>query len=412
LEASFSGVRNRTTSFFSSLVPSISAQFDVQFRQSLLQGFGRVGQEYQIEISRKNLEISKQEFKRRVTEVVYRVQDRYWELVYSLKDIQVKEKSLQLARTVLEQNRARLAVGTAARLEVVQAEAEAALREEELVRSRYAFRLVQDQLIQLIADYEDPREFPGQIVPSDPVRKPPQVEEPFEALQARALQTRPELEAAALEVATQEVNLKMTRNKLRPSLDLVAAYQQFGLGGNLVLRDFSQGFLDPPILGTQPGGLGGALDQMLTGGFYGYMLGLNLQLPIFNSEARTANAQALIARDRSAMRRRSIQQLVAVELRDALTQIEMNLARLQAADAAVISARERLVGEQARFEAGMATTRELIEAQRDLAAAESVQLRAQVDLVKSHALLDRAAGMTFDRHNIRLAEALAVNVRD
>jgi outer membrane protein TolC len=142
------------------------------------------------------------------------------------------------------------------------------------------------------------------------------------------------------------------------------------------------------------------------------MLGLNLQLPIFNSEARTANAQALIARDRSAMRRRSIQQLVAVELRDALTQIEMNLARLQAADAAVISARERLVGEQARFEAGMATTRELIEAQRDLAAAESVQLRAQVDLVKSHALLDRAAGMTFDRHSIRLAEALAVNVRD
>ena len=411
LEATFSGVRNRTTSFFNSLVPAINTQFEVVFRQNLLEGFGRIGQEYQIQIARNDSQTSEQEFRRLATDVILQVQDSYWELEYALRDADVKEKSLQLAKTVLEQNRARYGVGTASRLEVVQAEAEAALRQEELIRSKYNYRLVQDQLVQLVSNFEDPRQFPGDLVPADPVSRPDIVRRSFEELKEEALKARPEVEQARLDLDSQKVSLNLTRNRLRPNLDLVAGYQQFGLGGTLVERDFSQGLFNPPVVAVIPGGVGDSLDQMFSADYYGYMLGLTLQLPIFNQEARAANAQAQISVDQARLREERVRQLIAVQLREALTRVDMNRASLEAGEAAVRSAQERLVAEEARFEAGMATTREIIEAQRDLLLAETTRLRAEIDLIKSHALLDKATGQTFDRFGIQLVDALRKNVK-
>ena len=127
-----------------------------------MEGFGRIAADYEIEISRNNLEITEQEFKRTVTDLILEVLDRYWELRFALRDIEVKQKSSQLAETVLAQNKARFEVGTAARLQVVEAEAEVASRREELIASQFTYRQVQDQLIQLITNYQDPREFPGE----------------------------------------------------------------------------------------------------------------------------------------------------------------------------------------------------------------------------------------------------------
>ncbi|MDA2930856.1 TolC family protein [Acidobacteria bacterium AH-259-O06] len=411
LELNFSGIRNRSTSFFSSLVPAINTSFEFLFRQNLLEGFGRIGPDYEIEISRNNLDISEQEFKRRAHEIILQVLDRYWDLQFALQDIKVKDKSLQLAATVLEHNKARYEVGTAARLEVIQAEAEAASRREELIRSQFGYRRIQDQLVKLITNYQDPREFPGEIASSTQVYTPQQVSESFDTLQAMALEMHPEIQQADLDILNQKINLDLSRNRLRPTLDLVAGYQQFGLGGRRVVLDFSRGFTNAQIVDVIPGGLEDSFAQLFNADFYGYVVGVNLELPIFNTEARAENAQAQIALERAQLRQESVKQAISLEIRDALTQIEMNQARLQAAEAAVRFGRERLEGEEVRFDVGMGTTRELIEAQRDLLEAESVLLRAQIDLIKNHNLLDQILGRTFDRYNIRLADALQTNVR-
>ncbi len=410
-EGSFTGNRSRTTNFFSSLVPSIDTNFQVALRQNLLRGFRRIEQDYRIEIARNNRDITEQDFKQSVLDVIAAVQENYWELEFAAEDIKVKEKSLQLANTVLEQNRARFEVGTAARLQVIESEAEAASRNEELIRARFNHRLNQDRLVRLITGYEDPREFAGEIVPVDPVASPPPLSETFEGFLTQAVGERPEIQKSELEVKNDEVNLQISRDKLKPTLDLTLAYQQFGLGGTQVVRDFSGGFINPPIIDIIPGGLGDSLNQLFTGGFYGYTLGLTLQIPIFNTESRAQNAQAQIALDRAELQRRSLRQAVALEIRDALTQIEMNQARLEASLATVRFAQERLEGEQAKFDVGLGTTRELIEAQRDLVQAQSVQIRAQVDLIKSHAALDKAVGRSLAKQKIELKDALRFNVQ-
>ena len=235
--------------------------------------------------------------------------------------------------------------------------------------------------------------------------------ESFERLQAIAQELRPELQQSDLQIENERVNLDLSRNELRPTLDLVAGYQQFGLGGQRIVRDFSGGFTDPEIIDIIPGGLEDSLDQLFSSEFYGYLLGFEVRLPVFNREARARNGQAQISYDRAVLSRQNVQQLVSLEIRDALTQLEMNQASLQTGRTGLRAAQERLEAEQARFEVGAGTTRQLIEAQRDLLRAESIVVRAETDLMKSQALLDRALGRTFERPNISLTEALEMNLR-
>ncbi len=411
VNAGFSGLRNRTTNFFSSLVPAINTNLQVELRQNLLRGYGRLPADYQIEIARNNVDISDQDFKKQLIETIFSVQDAYWELQFSLEDIEVKQKSLQLANTILEQNQARFEVGSAARLQVVEAEAEVASRREELIRAQFNYRRTQDQLVSRISSFRDPREFPGEIVPLDPVVAPAPVSDSFSQLEAVASEYNPDLQRADLELANQKVNLELSRDRLKPTLDLVLGYQQFGLGGTQVIRDFSQGFLNPPIVAIVPGGLGDSLSQLFSSDFYGYTVGFDFQIPILNTEARAQNAQAQIGYDRLALQKRSVEQTISLAIRDALTQIQMNEARQEAAQATVRLAQERLDGEQAKFEVGLGTTRELIEAQRDLVQSQSVLLRTQVDLIKSHAQLDRAVGRTLEQKNIRLGDVLQTNIQ-
>jgi outer membrane protein TolC len=410
-EVSFLGNRNRTTNFFSSLIPAIGTQFQVLFRQDLLKGFWKASAEYEIEISKNNIDITEQAFKEKVTDVVVQVQDRFWELEYSLQDLEVRKKSLEYAQTVLDQNQARFEVGTASRLEVVQSEAEVASRKEELISAQFVYRRVQDQLVQLITDFEDPRTFRGEIVPVSTSGLPASVSEPFDELLEFASEFRPELQQVDLNTANFQVRLNQARDELRPSLQLTGGYMQFGLGGTLIERDFSQGFIDAPVVSITPGGLGDSLSQLFSTDYKGYVVGLTLDLPIKNTDARARNAKAQIDLRRSELQKRAQKQVIALEIRDALTLVEGNQARLEAADATVNAARERLEGEEARFEVGLGTTRELIEAQRDALSAVSVQVRAKTDLIKSHAALDRAVGRTFQRHNIALRDTLDRNVQ-
>jgi len=409
-ELNFESMRNRTTNLYSRVVPAIDSNFKVIFRQNLLEGFGRVTPDYQIEISLNNRESNEQKFKQNASEIIILVLNAYWELQFALQDIEVKTKSLQLANTVLDQNRSRLEAGMAARLEVVEADAEVASRREELIRSQFNYRRIQDQLIKLITNYQDPRKFPGKIVPARQIYTPSPISNSFEKLQTIAWELRPEIQQAEFAILNKELNLAVSRNHLKPTLDLVAGYRQFGLGGNQRTLDFSQGIGNAQILAIIPGGIGDSFSQLSSGDFYGYTLGLNLELPIFNTDALAKNAKAQLEMDRSFLQKQSILQTISLEIRDALTSIEGNEARLEAGQEAVRFATERLKGEEARFKIGIGTTRQLIEAQRDLLQTTSILLRARIDLIKSHHLLDRALGQTFTKNNILLSETLKTNI--
>jgi outer membrane protein TolC len=410
LEVNFAGNRYDTTNFFAGVIPAIRTELSFLVRQDLLQGFGKTAAEYQIEIGRNNLDVTEQEFKRQAIEIVYQVQQSFWQLESSLKDVEVKEKSFELAQTVHDQNLARLEVGSAAQLEVVQTQAELELRREELIRAKGTYQRLRDLLVRLTTNLEDPHDFGHDLVPAVTGDIPGDPGGSFEKLMEIASEMRPEIQQAELAAENLEINLDLTKDQLRPRLEGVAGYLMTGLGGNYIIRDYEQGIINPPIIAVIPGGTADAFSQMFSNDFRGFVAGVNLRLPIKNTAARTSNAQAQIELRRAEMQKKRLRQAVALEIRDSLTQIEMNRARLEAAEAAVRSAVERLDGEEARFEVGMATTRQLIETQRDLLFAALTQVRARQDLIMSFAQLDKTTGQTLARHGIRVKEALGQNL--
>ena len=73
LDFSFIGNRTDTTNFFAGIVPAIRTELHFFVRQDLLRGFGKTAAEYEIEISRNNLDITGQQFKRKVTDIIVQV---------------------------------------------------------------------------------------------------------------------------------------------------------------------------------------------------------------------------------------------------------------------------------------------------------------------------------------------------
>jgi len=406
VDVTFTTARARTNSTFSSLNPSLTPELSINFTQHLLKDYGRLPRGRFLLIARNNYSISEQAFEAQVRDIVTSVLNAYWDVVYYDEDIKVKEYSRKLAEMVLDQNKIQAEVGTMAALDVVQAEAEVAARQEALVQSRFNKRVAEDQLKKLISTRPDPGVITAPIVPLSKPEPPAQPLPDVKTAIQRALDTRQEIKQLLTTQENNKIQMNFTRNQLRPTLDLVAGYSQNGLGGDLILRDYSGGIFNAPIIGIQPGGFWDSLDSLFSRRYLGYVLGFTLKIPIGNDDARASSAQAQIVYKQGEARIASQRQAIALEVRQDYENIELNQALLKTSEVTVRYQQQRVQGEQDKYALGATTTLSIIQAQRDLQDAQSRLLQAKINLIKGRVALDKAIGDTLGAHNIELRDAL------
>jgi len=410
LDVSFTGSKYKTSNFFTSFNPAINTHFQILLKQDLLKGFWNASPEFEIAVSRNNYRISDELFRQQATDIVLGVQQSFWALAAASESQEVAEKALELAEIVNEQNRVRLQAGSISELEMAQTTAEVASRKEALIRARYTRIDLQNQLVKLITNLEKPDSFRYEISLEGTDQVPAAAGDSYENLLETAFLNRPEMKQVRMNLENLDIRYRQSRDSLKPSFSIMGGYEQYGLGGLQIVRDYSGGFINPPIVEQLPGGLNESLDQLFSGNYRGYIAGFDLRFPIKNTAARARNAQAKIALNQGRMQELSTRQQISLEVKNALNQIEMNQARIEAAEAAVAAGEKRMEAENARFETGMGTTRELIEAQRDLLAATATRVEARASLATSIASLDKAVGNTFARHSIKLEAAVDTNV--
>jgi len=406
MDVNFNVTRYRTNNVFSSLNPAFTPNLSVNFTQHLLKDYGRIVRGRYLWIARNNYGISQEAFAARVRDIVTAVLNSYWDVVFNDEDIRVKEASRGLAEVILQQNRIQAEVGTMAPLDVVQAEAEVAAREEAVVLAKFNKRISEDQLKKLISSRQDP----GMITaPVAPLSKPEPPAQPLVDVRTaiqRAVDNRQEIKQLQTNQENNKIQVDYARNQLRPSLDLVAGYSQNGLGGDTILRDYSQGIFSAPILSVTPGGFWDSMSSLFSQRYLGYILGFNLRIPIGNDDARAASAQAQINYKQGEARIASQRQTIALEVRQAYENIAMNEALMKTAEVTVRYQQQRLQGEQDKYALGATITRFILEAQRDLQSAQNRLLQAKINLIKSRIALDKAVGDTLAAHNIELRDAL------
>jgi len=406
LDFNFSATRARTNSFFSSLNPSVTSTWGFGVTQHLLQGYGRISRARFLEVARNNYNQSLENFSSSLMAIVSNVLNTYWNLVFNDEDIKVKEASLKLAQVTLDQAKIQEEVGTMAPLDVLQAQAQAASVNQQLVVSRFNRKITEDQLKKLISSRTDPALIDATITPTSQPLPPPAPPANVAAAIQRALEIRPEIKAQLVAQANNKIQVDYSKNQLRPLLDFTASYSQNGLGGVTIDRDYSKGFINAPIVGIIPGGLLDSLSSLFSGSNIGYAMAFNLKVPIGNDQARVSYAQAQIAYNQGEETLRSLRQQIILQVRQAYDSMDMNRASVEAAQVAVDYEAKRLQGEQDKYSAGASTTFLVLQAQRDLQNAQSVLLQAKIAWIQSRIALDQAVGDTLANHNIVLDDAL------
>jgi outer membrane protein TolC len=401
----FSVNRNSNNSVFNTFNPLYTGLLQYSFSQHLLKGFGRTNNTSQIRIAQNNQKISETQFEKQLMDLVAQAERSYWDLVFAGEDIKIKQRSMDLAQKTLSDNQIQVRIGTLAPIDLVQAESDLANRRVQYVTSTYTEVQTQDQVKKLITSQSDPGLVLAKLIPSQGVRTPEASDVmPVEAAIKVAFENRPEMKQLQLDLQSKKIDVEYTKNQLLPSVDLIGSYTQNGVGGKQTIRN---GFgPTAPIITQIPGGISDSFGQLFGYQYTGYSVGFSVQIPLKNRAAQGDNARAMTDERTAEQKISSQAQQIALEVRNTLTAVEMNKAKIEATTTARELAERRLDAEQKKFNLGASTVRFVLQEQTNLAQAQTDELQAIVNYTKSLVDLNHALGMTLKKNNIEIEKTL------
>lgn len=400
---SLSGDRQSTTSLTSLFNPQVPSQLVLGLNQPLLNGFGyRVNARF-IRIAKNDLRIADATFRQQVITTVTQVANLYSDLVSFRENVRVAERSLALAQKTLNDNKRQVEIGTLAPIEVVRAESEVAGRQQDLIVAQTNLRQQQELLKTALSKQVDGELATAEVVPTDQLPEPkPEDIPPLDQALREAVQNRPEVEQADVNIRNQEIVIQASRNALLPALNAFATYAPQGLSGDrVVLRDRTTG----QIVAITPGGVSQSFSQTFHGRFPDYSFGLQLNVPIRNRSAQADAARALLEERQLRTQLQATRNRIAQEVRNAEIAVVQARAQIEAARKAVELAQKTLDAEQKKFQLGESTVFFVIQAQRDLTAAQGREVQARSAYAKALTQFAQATGTTLTRNQIELSEA-------
>ena len=384
---SWSNTKVNSSDILANYNPLFTTGLLASFTQPLLRGFKVDNTRQQLEINLLNREISEESARATVTQTVANVRNAYWDLVFAQSAVDVARRATELADKLVEDNEARVEVGTLAPLDIVQAQAEAATRRQNLAAAEATAQTAEIALKRFIVNGTDDPIWRQSLRPVDlPSLQPPPAD--VESAIRNALSNRTDVINTRKNLDVNDVNIRFFRNSALPDLDLNASYGAQGIGGTFFRRSGSG--LDSAVIGTVPGGFFDALGVLSNRDYPNWNFSLTLSYPLLGSQAEAQLARARIQRNQSLARLRSLEVQIAAEVTNAALTVQSNLKRVEAATAARELAQKRLEAEQSKFDVGMTTNFFVVQAQRDLRDAANTELRALADYRKSLVTFERA----------------------
>lgn len=401
-QLTFSNQRTTTNSIFATLNPQFFTTLAVDFTQPLWRNFRWNPAQQQIRIAKKALDLSDSQFRQRVIEIIAQVQKAYYDLVFAIRQVEILQEAVELARRQHEENQQRVEAGTLPPIELHQSLAEIERRNQELIVSITQVTLAENALKGLILSRLDDPLWRANIVPTEDIEYvPPTLDE--ESALRLALLNRPELRQLQLQKEQTDVNIRYFVNQTRPAINLLVRYASFGLAGTQAPPPPEFPFLAGGVAAQFLGGAGQAVTNALRQRFRDVAIGVSVSFPLRNRTAEAYLGQARAQARALEYQEQQLRQRIAIEVRNALQNVEAARQSIEAARAARIAREKQLEGEQERFAAGMSTNFLVLQYQNQLSQARGAELQALIAYHKAIAELQRVLGTTLDVYNIRLS---------
>ena len=328
-----------TNSIFALVTPQLTPSFRFQLRQHLLQGFGFDPNLRYIRIARNNREITDVVFRQQIITTVSQIENIYWDLVTAYEAVQVNQRALELANKVLSDDQEQVKIGTMAPITLAQAESGVASAKQNLILSQTNLQLEQLLMKNAITkNMQDPILAEAPVIPTDTLKPDEQFEaRPIQELIGEALQQRPEIASARLNLTNLEISRKSIRNELLPTLDAYAFYGASALAGpqnplvptcpaNILGECYQPGII-PTTYNTAFGNLfnSSAPDKGI---------GVNLNIPLRNRAAQANQVRSDLEYRQAQVALQQTENSITLQVRQAQFAMQQNYAALQAAIAA------------------------------------------------------------------------------
>ena len=419
----FSAIRLTTNNAFAALNPQFPTAFTFNYTQPLARGFRIDQSRRQVEIAKKNLSLTDAQFRQRAIETITGVQRAYWDLVFALRNLQIQQEAVRDARTQLEHNKRLVTEGMLAPIDVVAAEAQVSGFEQSVYSALEDISRAENNLKGMVAENREGKIWRQSLLPIDPVDpQPPAIA--LEDAMTAALQNRPEVQLSNVNKQINQIDQRFYRDQTKPQIDLVGTYGASGLAGTVVpginpltassllltkrVNDLSvlNGLQPLPPTAATPlssnviGGLGQSIQDLLANRYNNFRVGVQVNLPIRNRTAEAQLGRSLVVGQQIQTQREQLEESIQIDVRNSLQVVRTAQSRLRSAAVARSASEQQYSSEQRKFDAGQSTLFLVLERQTALTTAKGNELRAQTDLNKAVADLQRATGNALQANNV------------
>jgi outer membrane protein len=356
----------------------------VGITQSLLEGAGFGPNLVALRQAKNRAAQSEYSLRATLLDVMRDVEATYWEMSLSEEVVGIREFGVQLAEEQLRYNDERFKVGKMIEGDVMAARAELATRRADLASAEAALKQQNIGLVRLL----NPESGRPWDVSFDPVDSADVEQIPLDPGMSEqlALQYRPELADARLEIANSDLAVVAAKNDLLPRLDVSATYG----------------------VTSQGDGTGGFTQHLDTMDFDNARIGVEFQTPILNRAEKARYRRAKLITEQAESFLSDAEQATAAQVRQAVVGAEESWARYTASQEAVKARTEQLRVAQGRFEAGKETNLDLLIVQRDFLQSRIDEVTARIRYIQALTEVYTAEGTLLERRGVTFEMAAAV----
>jgi outer membrane protein len=353
-----------------------SAVGQITLNQPLLKGFGRGANLANLRKARLAQLASEYELRGFAETLVADVEKTCWDYILAQRRIKIFMESRMLAEEQLEETRKRIKIGKLAEVELYAAEAEVALRKENLINARSNLALTRLKLQRLINNPDaGPLSSPIGITDT-PFTATPDICELSEHID-RALKMRPEINQAKLDIKQDEIEIVRTKNGLLPVLDFFITVGKTGYADS-----FGDAF--------------GNIDE----GEYDISAGISFTYPIKKRADRATHDRSMLFRRQSEEALKNLEQLVELDVHSAIIEINRANEQVSATAATRKLQQESLRAETEKFRVGKSTALLVARAQRDFLESQLTEIEALITYLKATINLYHQEGSLLTRRGI------------
>ena len=365
---------NSTNALFN---PGYNNGVSLNLTQPILADFGRQAALAALENARLAFAIANMTYKGTVLTTISNTENSYYNVVATREALRIAQLTLDGNQRLFDENKARRSTGVMTDLDVLSAEVGVARARNTLVQREQAVLDAEERLLNLInAPSMDVR--PGPVAFDLYTEGAPN----FAASYKLAREFFPDTLSQEQTIKQLEITLSTAKRNTLPNLDLTAA-----LGYTARTTNASYG----QAMANLPNDHGN-----------NWSLGLNYSLPWGQHAEKARLRQAANGLSSGKVRLEQLEAQLMLDVRIAVRAVETNLISVDIAGKATELAARQYDQQKARFDAGLSTSRIVLQFQDDLEGARNAELSAKLALRRAVADLRRLEGTSLQRFRVQV----------